>query len=369
MPGEYPKTDLSFDEVPLEDLRDPVLNGPGVGVIEDSVAAYRTMAGQIERTAERVQSALSTTQAASEGEAADASRRFIESVAAQGDYGAAQAAMAARALGDQAEYHARVRTSMEALKRFRHDPAVPATSYAADKNQPAAVEAANLYQDNTNWNLDQAFQPFDPPPDATPNMVDPTSGTSGPGGGALSPVGMHSAGVLGAGSGQSAMSAGVGDGVAPSGVTGLSGPGGASGGGSASGPAMPFGPGAPVAGPPLPRWHRRPVETASPDRPRGGGQQEARRAPIFPGSARPPGRAGVCARAAGPGSADRSRGSAAAVAWPPEAPASRWGRTAHSASPTPPVPRAAAAGRREPRGATAPPRRAEQVRAARWATS
>jgi hypothetical protein len=126
MPGEYPKTDLSFDEVPLEDLRDPVLNGPGVGVIEDSVAAYRTMAEQIERTAERVRSALSTTQAASEGEAADASRRFIESVAAQGDYGAAQAAMAARALGEQAEYHARVRTSMEALKRFRHAPAVPA---------------------------------------------------------------------------------------------------------------------------------------------------------------------------------------------------------------------------------------------------
>jgi hypothetical protein len=57
MPGECPKTHLSFDALPLEDLRDPVLNGPGVGVIEDSVAAYRALGEQIERTAERVRSA------------------------------------------------------------------------------------------------------------------------------------------------------------------------------------------------------------------------------------------------------------------------------------------------------------------------
>lgn len=41
------------------------------------------------------------------------------------------------------------------------------------------MEAANLYQSNTSWNLDQAFRPFDPPPAATPNMVDATS-ASGP---------------------------------------------------------------------------------------------------------------------------------------------------------------------------------------------
>lgn len=67
----------------------------------------------------------------------------------------------------------------EALKRFRRDPAVPATSFASDRNQPSAVEAANLYQSNTSWSLDQAFRPFDPPPAATPNMVDATS-ASGP---------------------------------------------------------------------------------------------------------------------------------------------------------------------------------------------
>lgn len=38
-------------------ISDPVLNGPGVGVIEDSVAAYRALGEQIERTAERVRSA------------------------------------------------------------------------------------------------------------------------------------------------------------------------------------------------------------------------------------------------------------------------------------------------------------------------
>ncbi|MCU1628167.1 MAG: hypothetical protein JWP64_3116 [Pseudonocardia sp.] len=102
----------------------------------------------------------------------------------------------------------------EALKRFRRDPAVPATSFASDRNQPSAVEAANLYQSNTSWNLDQAFRPFDPPPAATPNMVDATS-ASGPALGDPGSVGMHSADVLGAGSGQSAMPAGGGDGVAP----------------------------------------------------------------------------------------------------------------------------------------------------------
>jgi hypothetical protein len=304
MPGEYPKTHLSFDSLPLEDLRDPVLNGPGVGVIEDSVAAYRALGEQIGRTAERVRSALSAAQAASEGEAADASRRFIESVAAQGDHGAAQAAMAARALGDQAEYHARVRTSMEALKRFRRDPAVPATSVVSDRNQPLAVEAANLYQSNTNWNLDQAFQPFDPPPAATPNMVEATS-APGAGGDAGS-VGMHSAGALGAGPGQSTLPAGGSEGVAPSGSAGPSGLGGT--GAGAAGPAAPFRPGVAATGTSNSRGGGSAGVTGQAGRGRGTGSLPDLDLPPYGGSAGTTGGGGSRSRPGLAGSSATSRG-------------------------------------------------------------
>ncbi|GAA3226609.1 hypothetical protein GCM10017691_16270 [Pseudonocardia petroleophila] len=269
MAEPYTQTAVPFEQFPLAALRDPVLAGPGIDGMGAAADRYRQLAETLQRAAEDLRVAMTAAQGAHEGEAAEASRRYVERVAAVGELGAGQARIAVGALDDGAAYYGRVADDMRALQP---DDASPPrnVAQAAVRDQQVeqlrvlAVEAAQRYESNTNWSLGRTFQPFEPPVVAAPGAGGAAlsaGGGAGPGSpGTAVAAGLPAGGAdvpVGAGAGSPAAPGGSGSaGAGGSGVPGAGGPG--AGGGGAGGPgaggagllgtATPVGPGASGAG-------------------------------------------------------------------------------------------------------------------------
>ena len=215
MASDYLTTGVPFGAMPLVEIRDPVLAGPGHGPIEAAVDTYRQLADRLQAAGDAVRAALLAAQAAHEGAAGEASARHISAVIAPGDVGAAQARLAARALEDQATYHVRARNELAALRPEDLSP-----NYAIGVRQPVpdlrkerlheeAVAAATVYQDTTNHNLTSAFQPFQPPEPVTVGLAAaPAPAAGGSAAGAT-------AGAIGSGTPAGAVPPGVAPPVAP----------------------------------------------------------------------------------------------------------------------------------------------------------
>ncbi len=193
MADEYPGTQLPFEHWPLKQLRDPVLDGPGSGAVEFAAGVYTDLAEGLAKAADGLRAVLLAAQGAHEGAAAEASCQHIARLTRVGDDGAVQARLAAIALQDQAAFHTRVRTDMQALAKADdlsgRLPSVPTNVYerAEESARVAAVDAAERYQSNTNHNFSATFQSFDPPPEAKPDVSTaspvPDAGWPGAGGG------------------------------------------------------------------------------------------------------------------------------------------------------------------------------------------
>jgi hypothetical protein len=166
--SDYSQTKLPFHDFPLTDLRDPVLSGPGSGGIEDAAAAYARLAEMLQTSADDLRAALALAQEVHEGDAAEAGRQYVARLSAAGEVGAAQARLVANGLLDQAGYQARVRADMGALSVVAPKDQLASVSpeeyaRAAEQSRVLAVEAAQRYENNTNYNLDTMFQSFPPP--------------------------------------------------------------------------------------------------------------------------------------------------------------------------------------------------------------
>lgn len=254
MATEYPGTAVPFPQMALPDLRDPVLSGPGHRALEDAVGSYHQFARSLSDAGGAVGALLTASRVAHEGEAAEVSQQALRTLSEPGRTGAEQSQVAARALEDQGSYVARVRADMQAADPgptlSGRDavaaaaaiptvaPGVAAVAVVGYVERQAAreqaAEAANRYQDNTNWNLGAGFQAFPAPGGPNPDASPGAAGT--PGGAPAFQIGPAALGTAG-GAGT-----GVGSGAAAGSLPG----GGA--GGPAAGPVPTF-PGMAGAGP------------------------------------------------------------------------------------------------------------------------
>lgn len=173
MANDYPSTAVPFENYALPDLHDPIVNGPGFSGLEGAAEVYTKLAETLDKAAGDLRAVMTASLGIHEGEAADAARQHINKVATAGDTGAAQARLATLALQEQASYYFRARLDMKAA-------AEAATGPQDEAARIRAIDAARLYQANSNHNLSNVFQVFDPPKTAAPDVsVGPTP--SGPG--------------------------------------------------------------------------------------------------------------------------------------------------------------------------------------------
>lgn len=163
MANDYPSTAVPFENYALPDLHDPIVNGPGFAGVEGAADVYVKLAETLDKAAGDLRAVMTASLSAHEGEAADAGRQHINKIATAGDVGAAQARLATLALQEQASYYFRARLDMKAA-------AEAATGPQDEKARVQAIDAARLYQANSNHNLSNVFQVFDPPKSPAPDV-------------------------------------------------------------------------------------------------------------------------------------------------------------------------------------------------------
>lgn len=260
MAEPYAQTAVPFDRFPLAALRDPVLAGPGIGGMGDAADRYRHLADTLQRATDDLRAAMRGAQGAHDGAAAEASRQYVERLAAVGELGAGQARIAVGALEDGASYYSRVADDMRALQTTdlptpRNVAHAEAQAQAVDELRVLAVEAAQRYESNANWSAGRTFQPFDTPVLAAPGEGGgaPVAGASAVGTGAVG-TGAVGSGAVGSGAGSPLLS-GVGAGpvATPAGGTdvgaaGLAGGRTVAGSGVGAATGVGAGPGVPGAG-------------------------------------------------------------------------------------------------------------------------
>ncbi|MFC4942440.1 hypothetical protein [Pseudonocardia sp. GCM10023141] len=163
MPSDYPPTAVPFENFALPDLHDPIVQGPGFGGLEGAADVYMNLAETLDKASGDLRAVMTASLGVHEGEAADAGRQHIGKVAAAGDVGAAQARLATLAMQEQATYYARAALDMKAA-------AEAAGSAGEEKARVQAVDAARLYETNSNHNLSTVFQAFEPPRIPAPDV-------------------------------------------------------------------------------------------------------------------------------------------------------------------------------------------------------
>lgn len=178
----YPGTHESFHGRFVREIREPVLQGAGHPVVSDAALRYRLVGNALMGAAEQLRGAGRSLSEAYEGTASEGARAHLHKLAALGDVAEAEAQLSHRALTDQAQHVAAVRSELAALpdpEMFAADPTMPVGIAPAHDE---AARIATLYQDNTNVNLGTAFSPFQPP---TAPQIGPTAALpgGGPGGG------------------------------------------------------------------------------------------------------------------------------------------------------------------------------------------
>lgn len=163
MASDYPSTSVPFENYALPALHDPIVQGPGFAGLEGAAAVYTKLAETLDKAAGDLRAVMTASLGVHEGEAADAARQHINKVATTGDAGAAQARLATLALQEQASYYFRAKLDMKAAAEAAAGP-------DDEKARVQAIDAARLYQNNSNHNLSNVFQVFDPPKTPAPDI-------------------------------------------------------------------------------------------------------------------------------------------------------------------------------------------------------
>ena len=254
---KYVGTQIDFDKVPATQTRDSVLASSGMRGIEASGKIMDDVADRLQDVCDQLLALYRNYPSAHEGEAAEATRAYIATLAQPGLEGVVKFRTAAAAFRNQSEYFATVYGEMQAVPEPPEKPWLrggKGVDVDSRQSHDLTAQAASKYQANTNDNLANWFQVFDPPtlvaPDAElgPAPVPP----AWPGTGGAGAVGV--AGGLGASpqptapavapdpaavGGGAAAVGGVGPGaIQPGGQSGQSGPSGP-GTGNPSGTAVP----------------------------------------------------------------------------------------------------------------------------------
>lgn len=232
---DYPTTAVPFADMPLHELRDPVVTGSGPGGVTTAAESYRQLGDLLRAASEELRVAMARAREAHEGGAAELAEQHVSRVVAVGELGAGQAQITAVALQDGAGFYARVRDDMNALP-----PVEPADSLREASrvqrdltaNRELAVEAAQRYERNANWTLGRRFQLYeapvvDPPGTSVAGAAGGPGGAPGTGGGFGGSGGGAAVAAGGSSGGPGVVgAAGVPSGVPPAPLVGGSGVGG-----------------------------------------------------------------------------------------------------------------------------------------------
>jgi hypothetical protein len=173
----------------LPEIRDPVAAGPGPG----SMRAAEQALAEVSRKLADVNAELEALEReyadAHEGEAAEVTRMYLRKLGEPGRVGTVMFRLAARALGDQAEYYTVAHRELAALQPTDSHVGNTATSQLAQERQQSAAHVATRYQENSNANLASAFQAFTPMTLPTPDTsaVAPSASQGWPEGGGAAP--------------------------------------------------------------------------------------------------------------------------------------------------------------------------------------
>ncbi|GAA2878021.1 hypothetical protein GCM10010472_39750 [Pseudonocardia halophobica] len=167
----YNGTAVAFEGMTLPEIRDPVATGPGPG----SMRAAEQALAEVSRKLADVNAELEALEReyadAHEGEAAEGTRMYLRKLGEPGRVGTVMFQLAARALGDQAEYYTVAHRELAALQPSDSHLGNSATSQLALERQQSAAHVANRYQENSNANLSTAFQAFTPLALPTPDTA------------------------------------------------------------------------------------------------------------------------------------------------------------------------------------------------------
>ncbi|MCE3556129.1 hypothetical protein LWC33_32395, partial [Pseudonocardia sp. RS11V-5] len=167
----YSGTSVAFEWMTLPEIRDPVATGPGPA----SMRAAEQALAEVSRKLADVNAELEALEReyadAHEGEAAEGTRMYLRKLGEPGRVGTVMFQLAARALGDQAEYYTVANRELAALRNTEGFLGRTGNPHQLDEQQQSAAHVANRYQENSNANLSRAFQAFTPLTLPTPDTT------------------------------------------------------------------------------------------------------------------------------------------------------------------------------------------------------
>jgi hypothetical protein len=186
VPGQtYSGTAVAFEGMTLPEIREPVAAGPGPASMRAAEQALVEVSRKLADVNAELEALEREYADAHEGEAAEMTRMYLRKLGEPGRVGAVMFQLAARALGDQAEYYTVAHRELAALPVTDSHDGNAATPQLVQERQQSAAHVANRYQENSNANLTTAFQAFTPLTLPTPDTaaVAPAGAPGWPGGG------------------------------------------------------------------------------------------------------------------------------------------------------------------------------------------
>lgn len=181
----YSGTAVAFEGMTLPEIRDPVATGPGPGSMRAAEQALAEVSRKLADLNAELEALEREYADAHEGEAAEVTRMYLRKLGEPGRVGTVMFRLAARALGDQAEYYTVANRELAALRAADTYLGRTGNPHQLDEQQQSAAHVANRYQENSNANLTTAFQAFTPLTLPTPDTtaVAPAAAPGWPDGG------------------------------------------------------------------------------------------------------------------------------------------------------------------------------------------
>ncbi|MCF7553323.1 hypothetical protein [Pseudonocardia sp. WMMC193] len=175
--ARYEGTSTPFESMSLKDIREPVVAGAGAGSIRVAADALEDVGRRLDALNGEMASIERAYAEAHQGDTAERTRSFLRVLGEPGRLGALTFPSAVRALREQAEHYELARTGMEAVEPA----ATPSTARTAAelgrRHRDQAASVARRYENASNQNLVQAFEPFTPvgiqPPNGEPVDLGP----------------------------------------------------------------------------------------------------------------------------------------------------------------------------------------------------